>query len=156
MFSKFGRVRPSRKSPCELVERSSVTPARTAIFCTSSALPPYHQLPPNLDGEIMIALPSSTIRRLDRWLETDPDRFERYLRKHPEVADVYENLNNLSDQVRSVLSEAVAVPVDFATRMLQRNTGRSDTDERSVALDLFGVGFETFMTLLDDSPIQPE
>jgi hypothetical protein len=101
----------------------------------------------------MIALSPSTIRRLDRWLESDPDRFERYLIKHPEVADFYENMHTLSDQVRSVLSEAVNVPVDLAARLWNRTTERSGTDENSVALDLFGVGFDTFRTLFDTTQL---
>ena len=103
----------------------------------------------------MITLSPATIRRLDRWLETDPDRFERYLRKHPEVADVYENLNALSDNVRGTLNQAVAVPLDFAQRMLDRSTERSATDPNTVSLDLFTVGILTFRTLFEPNPSRP-
>ena len=102
----------------------------------------------------MIALSPSTIRRLDRWLETDPDRFERYLIRHPEVADVYENLHTLSDQVRSTLSDAVSVPVGLASRLWDRTAERTGTDERAVALDLFGVGFDTFRVLFDTNDLR--
>ena len=95
----------------------------------------------------MIALSPSTIRRLDHWLETDPDRFERYLRKHPEVADVYENMNTLSDHVRSAFTDAVHAPLDLAERLFDRTGERSDTSDSAVVLDLFGVGFATLKTL---------
>ncbi len=98
----------------------------------------------------MIALSPSTIKRLDRWLETDPDRFERYLRKHPEVADVYENMNTLSDHVRSAFTSAVNAPIDLAERLFDRSAEQSDTSEGAVMLDLFGVGFATLKTLFLD------
>jgi hypothetical protein len=101
----------------------------------------------------MTTLSISKIRQLDHWLETDPDRFERYLRKHPEIADIYENLNTLSDQVRSVLNDAMSIPADFATRILDRTAERSATDESSVAMDLFGVGIATLANLFDTSPL---
>ncbi len=97
----------------------------------------------------MIALSPSTVERLDRWLETDPDRFERYLRSHPEVGDFYENLHGLSTAVKSALADAVSAPFDLAARFWDRAAEKTDTEASAVVLDLFGVGIGTLWALFD-------
>jgi hypothetical protein len=96
----------------------------------------------------MIALSPSTIQRLDHWLETDPDRFEKYLRAHPEVADVYENMNSISTTVRTALQGALESPIDIVARFWDRTAERTDTAQAAVVLDLLGVGLATLKTLV--------
>jgi hypothetical protein len=95
----------------------------------------------------MTALTFDRQKKLDLWLENDPDRFEKYLIAHPEVAEAYESLNSLSVTVRSALSEAVEVPIDLVARLLDRTSERSDTGAFAVSLDMLGVGFSTAMAL---------
>lgn len=89
-------------------------------------------------------------QRLDRWLDTDPDRFERYLEQHPEIADIYEQALQLPDSIRAGLASAMAVPVDLATRLWDRSAERADTGVAAVALDLLGLGLATAQVLFRD------
>lgn len=98
----------------------------------------------------MTTLSAYNQARLDRWLVHDPDRFERYLAAHPEVADFYENLNGLGDTIKTALSEAVDVPVDFLSRLWDRTTEQRDTGAAAVALDLLGLGVRTANVVLGD------
>jgi anti-sigma factor RsiW len=98
----------------------------------------------------MTTLSVSQRDRLDRWLETDPDRFERYLRDHPEVAEVYEQLHQLSDSVRTGLAAVVAAPADLALRLWDRSAERTDTSAAAVTLDLLGLGLRTAQVLFHD------
>jgi hypothetical protein len=86
-------------------------------------------------------------KKLDFWLENDPDRFEKYLIAHPEVGEAYESLHTLSTTVRSALAEAVDAPIDLVARLLDRTAERSDTGAFAVSLDMLGVGFTTAMAL---------
>jgi hypothetical protein len=86
-------------------------------------------------------------KKLDFWLEHDPERFEKYLIAHPEVGDAYESLHSLSDTVRATLAEAVEVPLDMVARLLDRTAERSDTGAFAVSLDMLGVGFTTAIAL---------
>jgi hypothetical protein len=95
----------------------------------------------------MTALTFDKQKKLDFWLENDPDRFEKYLIAHPEVADAYESLHSLSASVRSALTEAVEVPIDLVARLLDRTAERSDTGAFAVSLDMLSVGFSTAMGL---------
>ena len=95
----------------------------------------------------MTALTFDRQKKLDFWLENDPDRFEKYLIAHPEVGDAYESLHNLTDTMRAALSEAVEVPIDLVARLLDRTAERSDTGALAVSLDMLGVGFSTAMAL---------
>jgi hypothetical protein len=99
----------------------------------------------------MTALTFDRQKKLDFWLENDPDKFEKYLIAHPEIGDAYESLHNLSSTVRAALSEAVEVPVDLVARLLDRTAERSDTGAFAVSLDMLGVGFSTAMTLFFDA-----
>ena len=95
----------------------------------------------------MTALTFDRQKKLDFWLEHDPDRFEKYLIAHPEIADAYESLHTLSTSVRSALAEAVEVPIDLVARLLDRTAERSDTGAVAVSLDMLSVGFTTAMGL---------
>jgi hypothetical protein len=95
----------------------------------------------------MTALTFDRQKKLDFWLEHDPDRFEKYLIAHPEVGEAYESLHTLSATVRSALSEAVDVPIDLVARLLDRTAERSDTGAFAVSLDMLSVGFTTAMGL---------
>jgi hypothetical protein len=95
----------------------------------------------------MTALTFDRQKKLDFWLENDPDRFEKYLIAHPEVGEAYESLYSLSDSVRAALTEAVEVPIDLVARLLDRTAERSDTGAFAISLDLIGVGFSTAMSL---------
>ena len=95
----------------------------------------------------MTALTFDRQKKLDFWLENDPDRFEKYLIAHPEIGDAYESLHNLTDTMRAALSEAVEVPIDLVARLLDRTAERSDTGALAVSLDMLGVGFSTAMAL---------
>jgi hypothetical protein len=91
------------------------------------------------------------IRLLD-WLENDTDRFEKYITKHPDVADRIEQLLDggavLAARLNEALSVAVAAPLDLAER-LTASIGRDrSTDAASVALDLFSIGAQTFNLLI--------
>jgi hypothetical protein len=88
--------------------------------------------------------------RLDNWLEHDPDRFERYLRDHPEIEALYEGFNEIGDNVRSALREAVAAPITLATFLWDRSSEQSDSGAGAVALDLFGLSFATARILFGD------
>jgi len=103
---------------------------------------------------------SSALSRRDAkllgWLERDPDRFERYLAAHPDLADhideLIERTYAFGAQARQALSQAVDIPVGLAERV-QANAlrGQASTDAASVMLDLLGVGFATISVLLDDT-----
>ncbi len=95
----------------------------------------------------MTALTFDRQKKLDFWLENDPDRFEKYLIAHPEVGEAYESLHTLSASVRSALAEAVDVPVDLVARLLDRTAERSDTGAFAVSLDMLGLGLSTAMAL---------
>ena len=95
----------------------------------------------------MTALTFDRQKKLDFWLENDPDKFEKYLIAHPEIGDAYESLHNLSSTVRAALSEAVEVPVDLVARLFDRTAERSDTGAFAVSLDMLGVGFGTAVAL---------
>jgi hypothetical protein len=95
----------------------------------------------------MTALSFDRQKKLDFWLEHDPDRFEKYLIAHPEIGDAYESLHTLSATVRSALSEAVDVPIDLVARLIDRTAERSDTGAFAVSLDMLSVGFTTAMGL---------
>jgi hypothetical protein len=96
-------------------------------------------------------LSSLDIRLLD-WLENDTDRFEKYITKHPEVADRVEQLLDggavLAGRLSEALSAAVAAPLDLAERLTASIGKDRSTDAASVALDLFGVGAQTLNVLL--------
>ncbi len=95
----------------------------------------------------MTALTFDRQKKLDFWLENDPDRFEKYLISHPEVEEAYEALHAVSTSVRSALTEALDVPIDLVARLLDRTAERSDTGALAVSLDMLGVGFSTAMAL---------
>jgi hypothetical protein len=95
----------------------------------------------------MTTLTLNRQKKLDFWLEHDPDRFEKYLIAHPEIGEAYETLHTLSDTVRTALSDAVEVPVDLVSRLFDRTAERSDTGAVAVSLDMLGVGFSTAMAL---------
>jgi hypothetical protein len=95
----------------------------------------------------MTTLTLNRQKKLDFWLEHDPDRFEKYLIAHPEIGEAYESLHTLSDTVRTALSDAVEVPVDLVSRLFDRTAERSDTGAVAVSLDMLGVGFSTAMAL---------
>ena len=95
----------------------------------------------------MTALTVDRQKKLDFWLEHDPDKFEKYLIAHPDIAEAYESLHTLSATVRAALSEAVDVPIDLVARLLDRTAERSDTGAFAVSLDMLGVGFTTALSL---------
>ncbi len=88
--------------------------------------------------------------RLDHWLVHDPDRFEKYLRSHPEIESIYEQANQISDNVRATLREALDAPISLATLLWDRTAEKEDTSATAVALDLLGLGFETAKVLFGD------
>jgi hypothetical protein len=98
----------------------------------------------------MNTLSLRTRNKLDFWLEHDPDRFERYLRDHPEIESIYEHVNEIGDNVRSALSAAVEAPASLMTFLWDRSAEASDTGAAAVMLDLFGLGPDTARLLFLD------
>jgi anti-sigma factor RsiW len=104
------------------------------------------------------ALGNTSLSALDRklllWLDSDTDRFERYITKHPEAADRVEELLALGDDVRdalrAALATAVAAPIDLVERIAANLNVNSDTAPSSVIMDLFGVGLETVQLWLNE------
>lgn len=93
-----------------------------------------------------------SVERLDRWLDQNPTRFERYLAAHPEVADRYEHSHELGDRARNALAAAVDAPIDLAARLRARLADANDTSFAAVGLDLMGLGLAAARTLLDAGP----
>jgi hypothetical protein len=97
------------------------------------------------------SLSALDVRLLD-WLENDSDRFEKYITKHPEVADRVEHLLDLGVEWRTTMTDAlthaVAAPIDLAERLTASIGKDRSTDAASVALDLFGVGPRTIQLFL--------
>ena len=86
---------------------------------------------------------------LEQWLESDPDRFEQYLIDHPEVAERFETVTRLPQNILSALDHAFDVPADISDRMRARLLPFTGTQTPAVVLDLFGVGFETVRLLFE-------
>jgi hypothetical protein len=94
---------------------------------------------------------NATLTPLDRkllgWLDTDSDRFEKYIAAHPEAGDRIGQLVELGADVQQVLrraiAEAAAVPIDFAERMAVLMQPDRDTGAGSLLMDIFSVGFST-------------
>ncbi len=93
-------------------------------------------------------------RKLMKWLDDEPSRFERYIEKHPEAADRIDQLLSLgADAQRAItdaLSDSLAAPVDLMARLTERVVPGHDTAVASVVLDIFGVGGETIKTWFDE------
>jgi hypothetical protein len=92
-------------------------------------------------------------RKLMKWLDDEPSRFERYIEKHPEAADRIDQLLSLgADAQRAIseaLSESIAAPLDLVARLTEDIVPGHDTATASVVLDLFGIGAATVTTWLD-------
>jgi hypothetical protein len=92
-------------------------------------------------------------RKLMKWLDDEPTRFERYIEKHPEAADRIDQLLSLGADTQRALGEAltesVAAPLDLVARLTEAVVPGNDTATASVLLDLFGVGTATVQTWLD-------
>jgi hypothetical protein len=86
-------------------------------------------------------------RKLLRWLETDTDRFERYIAAHPAAGDRIDQLLGfgeiLQKAFQNTFAEAVAVPADFADRMALIMQPDRDTGAGSLMMDMFSVGLGT-------------
>lgn len=100
----------------------------------------------------MTAFLQPSSQRLDRWLEHNPNRFERYLTAHPEVADHYDQRTLLGDRVREALVAAVDAPLDLAERLRGRFKADHDTSISAVGLDLLGLGLATVQSFLEPDP----
>ncbi len=61
---------------------------------------------------------SASLATLQRWLDKDPGRLERYLARHPEAADALDRATELAGDVRDALASAVSVPTGLAERLL--------------------------------------
>jgi hypothetical protein len=98
-----------------------------------------------------LALRRPSMRRLEYWLDHKPERFERYLAAHPEIADRFEEANPLRDRLpafREALDAAVTAPLDLAARLRDRLLEeRTETSALAVLLDLGGVGPATLALL---------
>jgi hypothetical protein len=96
---------------------------------------------------------SSLDRKLMKWLDDEPSKFERYIEKHPEAADRIDQLLSLGLDAQRAISEALtdslAAPVDLLARLSERVVPGNDTAVASVMLDIFGVGGETVRTWFD-------
>jgi hypothetical protein len=90
---------------------------------------------------------SVSVARLERWLETDPDRLERYLGRHPEAADLLDAATALPARVRVALVEALEIPEGLAARLLAGVAGQGDAGLGTTVLDLFGSGLATLRIL---------
>ncbi len=89
--------------------------------------------------------------RLERMLETDPDRFERVLARYPSIGDRFDTGNLLPDTARAALREAFAPPDDLTERLHARLSATLDSPTaRSTALDLLGLGLATVRELTRD------
>ena len=90
-------------------------------------------------------------RRLERWLDTKPAKFERYLIAHPEIEADFESASPLAavmDSAREAMGNALAAPLDFAARIRERLTDDSrETSTLAVVIDLAGVGPSTLRLL---------
>ena len=106
---------------------------------------------------IALPLPRPSQRRLEKLLETKPAKFEKYLARYPELADLFEDVNpfaDLSGVARRTLESAVSAPFDFAARMRTRLVDeQQETSPFAVLLDLTGVGLATLKMLADDEPL---
>jgi hypothetical protein len=95
---------------------------------------------------------TSTDKRLLRWLDTDQDRFERYITAHPEAGDRIDQILALSEDVQRLLSGALddilAVPTGLIDRLTSALHG-SDLGAGTVAMDLLGIGTDTIATWFD-------
>jgi hypothetical protein len=104
-----------------------------------------------------MALPRPSHRRLEQMLETNPARFEKYLARYPDIADLFEANNpiaGIADKARRAFDAAVDVPSDLAARMRSRiNDAESETSPFAIMLDLSGVGLATFKLLADEGPL---
>jgi hypothetical protein len=70
-----------------------------------------------------LALPRPSNRRLEQLLETNPARFEKYLERYPDIADLFENnnpLTGIAETARRAFDAAIDVPNDLAARMRSR------------------------------------
>ena len=90
-------------------------------------------------------------QRLERWLDTKPAKFERYLSAHPEIEAEFESANplaNVMDSVREAMGSALAAPLDLAARIRERLTDEGrETSPLAVVIDLAGVGPSTLRLL---------
>ena len=100
----------------------------------------------------MTAFSQPSPQRLDRWLEHNPSRFERYLAAHPDVADLYENRDPLGARAREALAAAVEVPFGLAARLRDRLSDEHDTSFGAVGLDLLGLGLATAQMFIEPEP----
>lgn len=104
----------------------------------------------------MTAFLQPSTQRLDRWLEHNPSRFERYLASHPEVADRYDERNALGERAREALAAAVDAPLDLAARLRSRLSDAHDTSFAAVGLDLIGLGFAAAQILIEPDPLDDQ
>ncbi len=88
--------------------------------------------------------------RLERLLDTDPDKFERLLVRDPSLADRLDVGRLFSDEARSALREAFAAPADLTERLIERLATFDAPTARSTALDLLGLGLATVRELTRD------
>jgi hypothetical protein len=108
-----------------------------------------------------IAFSRPSPQRLERLLLDNPEKFERYLTRFPELADHFEATNplkGLSAKGREAfdvaLDSALAVPNDLALRLRQQITSaQRETSSLAVLLDVAGVGVSTLSNLINDEPI---
>lgn len=90
--------------------------------------------------------------RLERLLETDPDKFEKLLARDPSIADRFEQDRLLPDSAVQALREAFAPPADLADRLRVRMEAFAAPSARATALDLLGLGLATVRELTRDDP----
>ena len=90
--------------------------------------------------------------RLERLLETNPDKFEKLLARDPSIADRFEQGRLLPDAAVQALREAFAPPADLADRLRSRLESFAAPSARATALDLLGLGLATVRELTRDDP----
>lgn len=104
-----------------------------------------------------LALPRPSNRRLEQLLETNPARFEKYLERYPDIADLFETDNPLSgiaESARRAFDAAMDVPNDLAARMRSRiRDSETETSAFAVMMDIAGVGMATLRLLADEGPL---
>jgi hypothetical protein len=91
---------------------------------------------------------SVSVARLEKWLIDDPDRFERYIGRHPEAADLLDTATELAADVRTALFDAVQMPVDLSARLLADVRGAGDSGPGTIVMDMLGGGLATVKVML--------
>jgi hypothetical protein len=93
----------------------------------------------------------ATDTQLLQWLDTEPERLEHYIEKHPNEADRVDVLTTLAPEVASGLSEAVRPPADLSERVRALFTPDPLARETAEVLyDLMGLAWRTTKALFSD------